>query len=309
MGLSLATAVVVGACSSGGPASPAAPSPASPATSAAPSAAPGGGTAPTDADLAGRIFIVTGANGHALVAGSETTLTFDAGRIGVHAGCNQMSGGYAIKDGRLDIGPMISTEMACAEPLMAQDQWISAFLPGAAITLDGDTLTLAKDGVTLTATDKTVVRPDKPLEGTTWVVESLVSNQAVSSMPAGVTASLEFTGGKVAVDTGCNKGHGSAAIGETAITFGPIGTTRMACAGPAGEVEDQVLKVLAGDVAWTIDADVLWLRGAAGGLDLRAQPDPTVSSGPSDVPPAGPSDSLAGPTLGSCALRGPGGSA
>jgi hypothetical protein len=30
--------------------------------------------------------------------------------------------------------------------------------------------------------------------------------------------------------------------------------------------------VLAGDVAWTIDADVLSLRGAAGGLDLRAQP-------------------------------------
>jgi heat shock protein HslJ len=272
MGLSLAAAVIVGACSSGGAASPAASSPASPATSAAPSTVPGGGTAPTDADLAGRGFIVTGATGHDPVAGSEITLTFDAGRIGVRAGCNQMGGGYAIKDGKLDIGPMMSTEMACAEPLMAQDQWISAFLPGAAITLDGDTLTLVKDAVTLTATDKAVARPDKPLEGTTWVVESLVSNQAVSSMPAGVIASLVFTGGKVAVGTGCNRGNGSAAIGETAITFGPIGTTKMACAGPAGEVEGQVLKVLAGDVAWTIDADVLSLRGAAGGLDLRAQP-------------------------------------
>lgn len=271
-GLSLAAAVIVGACSSGGAASPAATAPASPAASAAPSTAPGGGAAPTDADLAGRVFIVTGATGHDLVANTEITLTFDAGRIGVSAGCNQMGGGYTIKDGTLDIGPMMSTEMACEEPLMAQDQWISAFLPGAAIALDGDTLTLTKDGVTLTATDKKVAKPDKPLEGTTWIVESLVSNQAVSSMPQGVTASLVFTGGKVAVDTGCNRGNGAAAIAETAITFGPIGTTKMACAGPAGEVEQQVLKVLAGDVAWTIDADVLSLRGAAGGLDLRAKP-------------------------------------
>jgi heat shock protein HslJ len=272
VGLSLAAAVVVGACSSGGAASPAASSPASPAASAAPSAAPGGGTAPTDADLAGRVFIVTGATGHDLVAGTEITLTFDAGRIGVSAGCNQMGGGYTIKDGTLDIGPMISTEMACEAPLMAQDQWIAAFLPGASVTLDGDTLTLAKDGVTLTATDKTVARPDQPLEGTTWVVESLVTNQAVSSMPQGVTASLVFAEGKVAVDTGCNRGNGAAAIAATAITFGPVATTKMACAGPAGEVEQQVLAVLAGDVAWTIDADVLQLRGAAGGLDLRARP-------------------------------------
>ncbi len=270
VGIFLATAMIVGACSTGGAASPA-PS-ASPAASTAPSASTGGGSTRTDADLAGRVFIVTGATGHDLVAKAGITLSFDAGRLGLSAGCNQMSGGYTIKDGTLDIGSMISTEMACEAPLMAQDQWISAFLPGAAITLDGDTLTLSKDGVTLTATDRTVAKPDLPLEGTTWIVESLVANQAVSSMPQGVTATLVFTGGKVAVDTGCNKGNGAAAIAETAITFGPIATTKMACVGPAGEVEQQVLAVLAGDAAWTIDADSLQLRGAAGGLDLRARP-------------------------------------
>lgn len=268
VGLSLA-AVIVGACSSGGAAS-AVPS-ASPVPSAAPSTAPGG-TTPTDADLAGRVFIVTGATGHDLVANTQVTLTFDPGRIGISAGCNQMGGGYTIEDGKLVIGPMMMTEMACEEPRMAQDQWISTFLPGAAIALEGDTLTLAKDGVTLTATDKKVAQPDLPLEGTTWVVEGLVANDAVSSMPQGVTATLVFGDGKVAVDTGCNKGNGAAEIAETVITFGPIATTKMACAGPAGEVEQQVLAVLAGDVAWTIDSNALQLRGAAGGLDLRARP-------------------------------------
>ena len=167
---------------------------------------------------------------------------------------------------------MMTTEMACAEPLMAQDQWISAFVNGAAITLEGDTLTLAKDGVTVTATDKEVARPDLPVEGTVWVVEGLVSNQAVSSMPSGVEASLVFADGKVAVDTGCNKGSGAAEIGDTTITFGPIATTKMFCEGAAGEVEQQVLGVLTGEVAYTVDADVLQLRGAGGGLDLRARP-------------------------------------
>jgi heat shock protein HslJ len=183
-----------------------------------------------------------------------------------------MGGGYTITDGKLEVGAMMSTEMACAEPLMAQDQWISAFVDGATVTLEADTLTLAKGGITITATDKEVARPDLPVEGTVWVVESLVSNQAVSSMPAGVEASLVFAGGKVAVDAGCNKGNGAAEIGDSTITFGPIATTKMFCEGAAGEVEQQVLGALTGEVAYTVDANALQLRGAGGGLDLRARP-------------------------------------
>jgi len=271
VGLSLAAAMLVGACSSGAasPASSPATSSTSSTVSPAPSATAG---TPSAADLAGRVFIVTGATGHDLVPNTEVTLTFKDGRIGVSAGCNQMSGAYDVKGGTLAIAQMMTTEMACAAPLMTQDTWISTFLPGAAVTLDGPTLTLAKEGVTVTATDKTVAKPDLPLEGTTWVVDGLVANQAVSSMPQGVTATLVFADGKVAVDSGCNTGSGAAEIGDTSITFGPIATTRMACAGLAGEVEQHVLAVLAGDVAWTIDADALQLRGAGGGLDLRARP-------------------------------------
>ncbi len=46
----------------------------------------------------------------------------------------------------------------------------------------------------------------------------------------------------------------------------------MFCEGAAGEVEQQVLGVLTGEVAYTVDADALQLRGAGGGLDLRARP-------------------------------------
>ena len=264
LALSLAAAMAVTACSSGSAASPvppASPAPVSPAPAA-----------PAAADLDGNTYIVTGVQGHDLVEGSQVSLRFDAGRLGISAGCNQMGGGYAVTDGALTVGAMMTTEMACEEPLMAQDQWISTFVNGAAISLDGDTLTLAKDGIIVTATDKEVAMPDLPVEGTVWMVEGLVSNQAVSSMPSGVESSLVFADGKVAVDTGCNKGSGAAEIGDSSIAFGPIATTKMFCEGAAGEVEQQVLGVLTGDVAYTVDADVLQLRGAGGGLDLRARP-------------------------------------
>jgi heat shock protein HslJ len=123
---------------------PASPGPASPGT-----AGP-----PTAADLDGRTFLSTGATGVTLVAGSTVRLVFTADTIAANAGCNSMSGGYAIDGGVLEVGMMAMTEMACQEPLMAQDTWLAAFLDGATAGLAGDTLTLAKGGVTLTLLDR-----------------------------------------------------------------------------------------------------------------------------------------------------------
>ena len=122
--------------------------------------------------------------------------------------------------------------MAC-EPaaLMDQDTWLSAVLTSRpTVTLDGDTLTLTADGTVITFVDRESANPDLPLEGTTWNVEGLVSNDAVSSIPAGGRVpTLRFDGGTVAVDTGCNTGPAPTRPPATEITFGPIALTRMAC--------------------------------------------------------------------------------
>jgi heat shock protein HslJ len=292
---SLATLLLAAACTSGGatpsasgtPSQPASAQPSTPPAASSPGAGGNGGAGgsspsasassaggvPATADaLDGRTFIVTAATGHAIVNGSEITLRFTGGRLAISAGCNQMSGAFELNDGVLTAGEMMSTEMACAEPLMAQDTWISGFVTGAKLTLDGPILVLAKADVTLTATDKVVARPARPLAGTSWVVDGLVVNQTASSVPAGVTATLGFANGKVTVDTGCNQGGGPAELGDTAITFGPIVTTKMGCANNAMAVERHVLGVLQGDVAWVIDSDALTLTGAGGGLHLRATP-------------------------------------
>ena len=254
--LLFAAALLLAACTGGG-ASPRA------------SQAPGDGE---PGAIDGRTFLSTAIAGRALVPGSQVRLSFEDGRIGASAGCNSMGGSYAADGGRLVVGSLVMTEMGCDPALMDQDAWLAGFLDGALIALAGDQLTLAKDGVTLTLLDREVADPDRPLLGTRWVVDGLVSGDAVSSVPAGVVATLVFADGQVAVEAGCNSGGGPVEIGEATLTFGPIALTEMACGPDAMAVEQAVTSVLAGTIDYAIEADVLTLGGAGAGLLLRAEP-------------------------------------
>jgi heat shock protein HslJ len=267
----LAALVLVAACGPGA----ASPSPSAPAPSTPPASGggPGNGAGPRPPnadDLVGRTFIVQAADGYTIVPGSAIVLTFDNGQLGIRAGCNVMGGAWQVgADGALTVGMMSMTEMACEEPLMAQDTFISVFVDGTTLIIDGDTLTLAKDGVTLTALDEAVANPDLPIEGTTWTVDGLITGQAVSSMPAGVVASFVISNGAISLNAGCNTGKGSVSIVDNALEFGPIGLTKMGCKGDAMAVEQHLVGVLSGDVRFEIKGDSLTLAGANGGLTAK----------------------------------------
>lgn len=255
--LALVSSIWLAACSGG----TAPPAPSSPPASMDPGSV-----------LEGRTFVSTGTTGVTLVAGSQVRLSFSGGNIAASAGCNSMSGLYTVVADRLDVGPLAATEMACEEPLMAQDGWVAALLDGATITLDGDRLTLAKDGAVLALQDRETADPDRPLVGTRWVLDGLVSGEAVQGLPMGVTAALVFEDDRVNVEAGCNTGSGSVTIGDAAIAFGPIGLTKMACAEMAMAVERAVTGVLKGEAGYAIEADVLTITNGASGLLLRAAP-------------------------------------
>lgn len=233
-----------------------------------------GGTAlaPDPSSVEGRTFLSTKVEGQVLVPGSRIRLAFEKGSLSGSGGCNTFGGAYRIEGGRLVTGQMFMTEMACEQPLMAQDDWVQKLLDGAAVTLDGATLVLAGDGVVLTLQDREVADPDRPLEGTRWVVDGLVAGDAVGSVPVGVTAALRFADGQLELEAGCNRGGGAVEIADGIITFGPIGLTKMACDGPGSMVEQHVLSVLTGKVGFEIEAGVLRLGGGNGpGLVLRAE--------------------------------------
>lgn len=234
------------------------------------SAAGGSGAAP--AALDGRTFLSTGIEGASLVPNSQVRLSFTDGGLTANAGCNHLGGTYTIDGDRLRIAQVSSTEMACEEPLMQQDQWLSSFLSDVLFTLDTDTLLLANGDMRLTLTDKEVVTPDQSLEGRTWILDGIVSADAVSSVPMGVTGSIKIDGDRVDVSAGCNTGGGSVEVTPDILTFGPIATTKMACEAGAMSVETAVLAVLSGPLSYTIDADVLTLDAGGAGLLFRAAP-------------------------------------
>ena len=234
------------------------------------STAGGAGGAPVSLD--GHTYLSTGVEGADLVPNSQVRLSFTDGNLNANAGCNHLGGSYTVEGDRLRTGQMSTTEMACEEPLMRQDQWLAQFLSDVTFTLSGDTLTLVNGDVRLTLTDKEVVTPDQSLEGRTWTLDGIVSGDAVSSVPVGVTASLKIEGDRAEINAGCNRGGGSVEVTADTLTFGPIATTKMACeAGPAS-VESAVLGVLSGSVTYTIDADVLTVSSGGAGLIYRAAP-------------------------------------
>lgn len=217
-------------------------------------------SAATAADLAGNAYVAVEGDGIELPEASNLRIEFTEDRLAVSGGCNQISGGYTIEDGVLmSDGAWMQTQMACDEPLMALDTAVSDLLSAEpALQLDGDMLTIATDDVSLTLQQE-VPPADLPLEGTTWSLDSIVENDAVTSVA--VVPTLTFRDGSVDVFAGCNTGSGSATIGESAIEFGAIALTRMACDDAAMAVEDTVTSVLQGSVDYQIDGTSLELTG------------------------------------------------
>ena len=143
---------------------------------------------------------------------------------------------------------MASTAMGCEAPLMQQDEWLVDLLEDARIALAGDTLTLDNGQIRLTLLDREVASPDKPLVGTNWVLDSIIEGGAVSSVPAGVTASMRIVDGQLELDAGCNVGSGSVAVTDDTLEFGPLMLTKRACEAGPSSVEQAVTTVLSGTV-------------------------------------------------------------
>ncbi len=198
--LGLAAAALLAACS----------------TAAAPS------PSPASASLDGHTYLSTGAQGVTLVPGTQISLAFDDGNLTAQAGCNSMGGTYAVDGDRITTTQMFMTEMGCDEPRMQQDEWLAQFLGEVTYTLKGDTLTLTNGPIQVTLLDKEVATPDLPLEGTRWILDGIVTGDAVSSVPVGVTASIRVSGGNVEVEAGCNQGGGTVEVAPGSLTFGPI---------------------------------------------------------------------------------------
>ena len=236
-----------------------------------------GGSPSPSASLDGRAFLSVavsdGGQPRPLVSGTRIRIAFSSGRISASAGCNALGSSYRLDGGRLIVDQLGQTDMGCDPPRLEQDAWLAAFLADhPAVRLAGDDLALQRDSTIIELLDRRVADPDRPLVGTTWRVGSIIAGQAVSSVPAGASATLTLQpDGRFALDTGCNTGGGKYTVEGTTVRLSAIALTKRACPGPAGELEQAVLGVLQlSPITFEIEARALTLTAGDHGLGLLA---------------------------------------
>jgi heat shock protein HslJ len=264
---SLIVAVALAACSSTG-AGPSAAATGSTASSA-PSAAGATGLEGTLWRLTGYV----GADGKTVAVPDAiaASATFAEKTLSGHTGCNDYTGGYTVDGDKLTIGPLATTKKACGPAeTVVESAYLAALGLVAAYAISGDTLELktaaGKAGLSFTATQAA------GLTKTRWVATGVNNGKgAVSSVVAETTLTAIFAeAGTVAGSGGCNDYNGPYTSDATTIKIGPLASTRMACATPAGvsEQETAFLAALSAATKWSVTGSTLELRDDAGALQV-----------------------------------------
>jgi len=238
------------------------------------STAPG---APTRSTLDGRTFVSTSVTASGvdrpLAGGQPITMTFDGKTLRASPGCNGVGGTYSLDGDRLTVTELSSTAMACADTAaMDQDTWFGGLLEaGPTLTLAGDQLTMTSADTVIVFVDRETADPDRPLVGTDWKLESIITGEVASSVPSGASASLQLPDGSHLTWQGCNSGGAPVpSMTPTSFTVGEMVSSQKGCVGPAAEVDAAMAGVLHSTVTYDIEGPVLHLRNGSNGLDLRA---------------------------------------
>jgi heat shock protein HslJ len=227
------------------------------------------------ASLEQTTWLLTALPGQPLAAvqgANAVTVSFEAGRVQGFSGCNQFMGSYALNGGRLALGPVGGTMMACPEPVMGvENRFLKAFSGTLQIAVAGDRMTLTPaDGGEALQFDRA---PPPRLEGVVWEVTGYNNGrQAVVGPKVGSRLTLEFKDGVVTGSSGCNRFQGAFSADGKGLKIGPLATTRMACPDEVMAQEQEFLRALESATTWGIVRGMLDVHRADGERVLIASP-------------------------------------
>jgi heat shock protein HslJ len=206
-----------------------------------------------------------------IVAGSKITIDIEGSRIGGTAACNSYGGNIQIDGSSIVISELFQTEMACVDDrVMASESAYLAALAlvssaarnGAGLVLSGPQVELRFALVPPVAT--------ATLTGTVWVLDSLISGDAVSSTVGG-RVTLELSpGGAISGSTGCRDFSGQYTItgNQVQVTLDPYDT--VGCAEGLADQDAHVLDVISNEFSIAISGTTLTLNVGNKGLSYRA---------------------------------------
>jgi len=197
--------------------------------------------------------------------GADVTLTFgEDGSLSGNSGCNNYFADYTLEKGRLEIGMIGSTKMACADgDLMdLESKYLNKFGQVEAAYVNGDSLFLMNEnGVAILSFMKASTSP----EGIEWTLTSYKDGEgAIVSVPAGAGITLKLEEGRAGGSAGCNSYFGDYNLDEKgALTFGMIGMTEMYCEGKM-DLESRYLSLLGETAGYSMSGGILTLMDTEG---------------------------------------------
>jgi heat shock protein HslJ len=161
------------------------------------------------------------------IAGTEITMLFDTdGMLSGATGCNNFSGPYTVNDKAIQIGPLATTRMFCADPEGVMEQetaFIAALESAASFSILGDELELlnAQDARAVTAYAQAPIPAEtagatENIVGETWVWQGTSygnDTELQPDTPGAYTLEL-LTDGQALVRADCNSVAGTYTLDE-----------------------------------------------------------------------------------------------
>ena len=206
-----------------------------------------------------------------LPPGRAATLRLADGEAGGTSFCNHYTAAYSLDGDAVGFEGLGGTEMGCEPDVMAAEgAYLRALAAVDTVVLEDGGLALRGGGVELRFTPVAPV-PDSPLEGTRWVLETVVEGGTASST-LGKPAVLDLLqDGTFSASTGCRSIAGSWRRHDGSVIFGDYAYDTVGCPAPVDRQDQHVLELLGAGPTAEITGDRLTLtRDDGRGLVYRA---------------------------------------
>ncbi|UQN06709.1 META domain-containing protein [Deinococcus sp. QL22] len=215
-------------------------------------------------------------------AAPRPTLSLSGTAASGSTSCNTYRANFATRGDILRFTVLSTTRRACPDRIDGLEERFVNLMRGVSrFAVQGKTLTLfsGKTDQLVFTSSQTMTPPIvssggkgqgmTTLEGN-WFVTRLVAGGRQVALPAqaSFTFAPDATGFALSGTAGCNRAVGRVTTSGTAVTFGPLATTRMMCDAPRMAQERALLQALSGTLSAKFSSSSLVLSGPTGTVTL-----------------------------------------
>lgn len=195
----------------------------------------------------------------AVQPGTTVTAVFAPDGVAGNAGCNQYSGPFTYDNANITFSPLITTKVACDQPIMDQETaYLTALQSATSYAINNGQLQITYPEGVLTFNAGTSTAPTAAvptavtntdatlggLGGVAWKLASFGPTAAPIAVLPNAPINVDFTQQGVSGSSGCNQYSGTFTYDNGILTFSPLVSTQMACDQAVMDQEAAYLKAL-----------------------------------------------------------------